>query len=224
MNTLAEYLLDLAVILGEPHSVHFDRIEDGSAVPVINVEPESEPQVIRNAQRARGDDAPKHVREAKERVERRLVSHNAKGAEVIDSTRGFTLLKFKGRDSVVEPWGPIRQSGELTGLVAGISERADGVSIRIKDGDKYVTCHSKHDVARDLRPFLLEDKPVRVQGFGKWIRNDQGEWELDEFTIAGFVELNAAPLNDVLSDLRNIKSKWLDGSDPIGEMKKLNDM
>jgi hypothetical protein len=224
MGRLAEYLYDLSVILGEQHSVHFDRIEDGSAVPVLRVDAEAEPKVIHNAQRARTNEAPKHVREAKARMEQRLASDNAKGAEIVDETRGFKLLQFKGRDTIQQPWGPIRQAGELTGTVISIGGKNDPVSVRLQDGETTWTCHAKREIGRQLREFLLEDHPIRVHGYGKWIRDDQGEWQMEEFTIAGFATLDPSPVKDVLEDLRSIKSEWLEGPDPIKDLQKIKDM
>jgi hypothetical protein len=223
MARLAEYLLDLAEILGEPHSVHFDRLEDGSAVPVLKIDEEAEPKIIRNVQRAQTSQAPKHVREARFRMEQRLAEDNAKGAEVIDQTRGFKLLQFKGRDAIHEPWGPIRQAGELTGVVTSIGGRKEFISVRFQDGEHTYTCRAKRDIGRQLRAFLLEDKPIRVHGYGRWTRNDLGEWQLDEFTIAEFSSLDSTPMKEVLEDLRSVKSEWLEGSDPIGELDKLKD-
>jgi hypothetical protein len=221
MNRLVEYLADLSVILGEKHGVHLDRIEDGSALPVIRVDPESERKVVQNVYRARTNDAPKEVREAKRRMELRLVVDNAPSAELEDHTRGLKLLEFRGRSAFQEPWGPIRQSGELTGWVIGIAGKEDRVTVRLQDGDgPTLTCHAKRDVAKKLRPFLFENKPVRVHGYGKWTRDDQGEWHMEDFLIAGFKPLSSAPLREVLNELRAIGSDWLDGPDPLGELKK----
>jgi hypothetical protein len=223
MRRLAEYMLDLGVILGEDHAVHLDRIEDGSAVPVFRLDAESEPKVIRNAQRAKSDQAPKQVREAKVRMEQRLAADNAKGADLVDQARGFKLIHFKGRDTIQPPWGPIRQAAELSGVVIGIGGKTELVTIRLQDGERVHTCHAKRSVARELRQYLLEDKPVRVHGYGKWTRDDQGLWGMDDFTIAGFDVLDPAPMAEVLERLRSVKSEWLDGPDPIKELQRNSD-
>jgi hypothetical protein len=222
MSRLAEYLLDLADILGEKHSVHFDRIEDGSAVPVVKIEQEAEPKVRNRVYRAQNNEAPKEALEAKARIERRLVADNATGAELVDPMHGFKLLQFRGRERTQQPWGPIRQAGELIGTVIGIGGKNDPVSVHLEDGGRTYVCRAKREVARKLRPFLFET-PVRVRGYGRWMRNDQGEWILEEFTIADFDELDPAPLRDVLDALRAVKSDWLDGADPLAELRKLNE-
>ena len=221
---LSEYLRDLATILGEEHSVHFERIEDGSAVPVIRVAREAEPKVINNAHRAEVGEGSEAVRKAKRKLERRLAADNAKGAEVIDSLRGFKLLRFRGREDIQEPWGPVRQSGELIGTVIAIGGQNDPVPVHLRDGNRTYNCEAKVEVARQLRPYLLEPQAIRVSGYGKWNRDDQGQWRMEEFRIHAFEPLDNAALADVLGDLRAIKSKWLQGDDPIAELRKLTDL
>ena len=58
MARLAEYMADLAVMLGEPESVHFIRVDEGSAVLVQQVDEPAVPKVRARTGLLRSGDAP----------------------------------------------------------------------------------------------------------------------------------------------------------------------
>ena len=194
-------------------------------MPVVRIDPEAEPKVRDNAYKAQTGDASREVIDAKDRMERRLVSDNAPGAELIDPKFGFKLLEFRGRSQTQQTWGPVRQSGELTGVITHIGGKNDPVSVHLQDGAQTFICRAKRDIARELRSFLLEPQSVRVSGYSRWHRDDQGHWAMDEFTITSFVPLDLAPISEVLEgELRAVPSSWLNGSDPLAELRRLRDI
>ena len=58
MERLAEYMADLAKVLGEPASVHFVRLDPGSTVLVQKVDEEAEPKVRQRVQKVHSGDGP----------------------------------------------------------------------------------------------------------------------------------------------------------------------
>ena len=48
---------------------------------------------------------------------------------------------------------------------------------------------------------LYRAATVRVQGSGKWVREESGSWTLQQFDITSFEVLNDGPLIDVVSNL-----------------------
>src|SRR5687767_1362084 len=84
MWRLAEYLASLSTLMGEKDHVHFVRIEDGSAVPVAEVEWESLPKVQRRVNDAKNNDGPEEARRAIEVINRKLTEDNG-SAELLDA-------------------------------------------------------------------------------------------------------------------------------------------
>jgi hypothetical protein len=211
MWRLAEYLSSLSVLLGERDHVHFDRIEDGSAVPVVAIAWESQPKVQRRVQEARNDDGPEEPRRAIESINRKLAEDNAT-AELIDP-EGARILPFPGRKRLTQPeYGPFNQQGTLDGVVARIGGETadiDPIPVHIQEGKALHVCRAHLDVVRRLAPFLLErDKPIRASGVGRWFRDANGQWEMRVFTIADFEPLRKTKLSEVVQRLRQIPAAW----------------
>ena len=72
MARLAEYLRELAALLGSPEKVHFRRIMSGSVRIVATVEREAAPKVRARLQNARDPEGPKEVRRPFERIDEML--------------------------------------------------------------------------------------------------------------------------------------------------------
>jgi hypothetical protein len=224
MERLAQYLLDLAIILGERQSVHFSRVEGGSTAPVVHVDWEALPKVMDRANAVKNNEGPEEAKKAKAALERRLADDNASGAELQRASTGARVLYFRGRDErLTEPeYGPFNQPGQLTGTVIVIGGKNDPVSVHLQDGERIYFCHAKRDVARQLARHMF-GAPVRVRGVGRWFRNRDGTWEMRGFRIADFVELDPASLREVLNGMRAIKAGWRDIPDPIGFLRSAND-
>jgi hypothetical protein len=211
MWRLSEYLLSLSVLLGERDHVHFERLEDGSAVPVVAVEWESQPKVQRRVHEAKNHDGPEDARRAIETINRKLAEDNAT-AELIDPD-GARILPFPGRKRLTQPeYGPFNQQGTLDGVVArigGETAEVDPVPVHLQEGKVLHICRAPQDVARRLAPFLLEpNKPIRVSGVGRWFRDAHGQWEMRSFTITGLDPLRKTTLSEVVERLRKIPANW----------------
>lgn len=214
MRTLVDYLRDLSVILGEFHSVHFNRVEGGSTSPVLRVDVEALQAVRNRANAVRMNDAPMDAILAKRRLEKRLTEHNASGADLLDFKSGERILHFRGRGSPQEVYGPVRQAAELIGCVMMIGGISDPVPVHLRDVDRNYVCEAKLDVAKRLRAHLFET-PIRASGYGTYFRNDQGEWEMQKFRIADFETLDPTGFVGLLEEMRKVKPAWLEGADPL---------
>jgi hypothetical protein len=213
MKTLVEFLGDLAQILGEHHSVHFVRLEGGSTTPVVRINREAVPAVFRRANAVRMNEGPEDAIKAKRRVERRLIENNAVGADLLDDA-GAKILHFRGRGSPQEVYGPVRQLGELIGAVIMIGGMNDPVPVHLRDGDRTYICEAKIEVAKRLRDCLFESA-IRASGYGLYLRNDQGDWEMQKFRIIEFDLLDSATFASILGEMRQVRSPWLEGPDPL---------
>lgn len=217
MDTLAAFLTDLAAILGERHAVHFDRLEDGSTTAIARIDREAASTVLKRTHSVRMNEGPVEAIRAKRRVEERLIKHNASGADLLDA-EGAKILHFRGRGSPQEVYGPVRQPGEVIGAVILIGGMNDPVPVYLRDVERIYICESKIEVARRLRDCLFE-APIRATGYGVYFRNDQGEWEMQRFRISDFERLDPSAFSAVLDQMREVKSPWLEGHDPLAAFR-----
>jgi len=110
MARLAEYIADLAVVLGNRERVHFNRVEAGSTSPVIRIEWEAEPKVRERLRAVKTKEAPEDALRAARDIDRRLAEDNAVG--VLQDPTGGKVLRFAGRELLKKlVFGPIAQVG-----------------------------------------------------------------------------------------------------------------
>ena len=77
MSRLAEYMAELARLLGEQERVHFSRLETGSAVLVSRIEEPAAPKVEERLQKVRDGSAPKDAMQAYKTLDTLLAKDNA---------------------------------------------------------------------------------------------------------------------------------------------------
>ena len=92
MARLAEYMQGLAALLGHRKSVHFSRVEPGSAILVAKVEPQDEPKIRERVRRVRKRIGPKDAADAYQKIDDMLRDDNAV-AEVIEPD-GNKVIEF----------------------------------------------------------------------------------------------------------------------------------
>ena len=63
---------------------------------------------------------------------------------------------------------------------------------------------------------------LRVRGTGRWLRDEDGAWVMQRFSISSFQVLDEKSLADVVAGLRNVPgSGWRDVADPFEELKEI---
>src|SRR2546423_1158719 len=95
MARLAEYLTDLASLLGEKERVHFKSVEEGSAGLAYDVENVAAPKVRERVRGARIASAVSEERRAFESIDHRLRKDNS-AASLKEKDTGTTILYFPG--------------------------------------------------------------------------------------------------------------------------------
>lgn len=214
MERLAEYMIALAKLLGEPHSVHFEGVRDGSAVLVAKVEIPAQPKVRERVYRLRAGDAPQEMVRAFNDLDDLLRKDNATGELASDD--GGVVVPFPGRDRQ-QPitFGPFKQDGSLEGQVVRIGGTDETVPVHLRDGDIIHIGQTTPDTARLIAPHLY-GPTLRVHGTGTWFRDGDGAWLLKSFKISSFEVLDDADLDKVVSALRRVKgSTWNEVPDPV---------
>lgn len=223
MSRLAEYMSDLATLLGNRDRVHFSRLEPGSTTIVHLVELEADPKVRERITCVRLRTAPEDAIEAYSRINKKLRDDNGRGfvegPEGIDGLKK-KIIEFPGKDRTEsDKFDSISQPGSLDGMLIRIGGRDETVPIYLEEGDEIHRCNANRAMAKRLARFLYD--VVRVRGVGKWNRDDFGNWVMEEFRINDFEKLDALPLREAVVNLRNIKSDIQNMDDPIAELNKL---
>lgn len=220
MSRLAEYMADLARLLGEVERVHFVRLDGGSTAVVHSIEPEAVPTVRKRVQSLACDDIPNDVAAAFAGLNRLLATDNATGR--LRETESDLMIDFPGRDQLEQAtYGALSQPGSLDGELIRIGGRDETVPVHLRDGDVVHICNTDREIARNLGGHLYGGT-LRVQGIGRWERDADGTWSLRRFNIKGFEILDAASLSEVVARLRGVEgSGWKNIDDPPDELERL---
>ena len=211
MWRLAEYMADLADLLGEKPYVHFVQIEAGSAVLLQDIEHQAYPKVRTRVYDMKRGEGPADAKRAYEALNRRLAADNASGVlteELEPQAPATRVLDFPGRRMFVDAgYGPLTQPGTLHGVVIVVGGESDPVPVHLQDDDQIHVCRAKRQVAKELATNIF-GRPVRVEGNGRWFRDSLGTWTMKTFTVASFDVLEDTALSEVIAKLRQVPAKW----------------
>jgi hypothetical protein len=209
MERLAQYMAELATLLGEPKSVHFQRLTKGSTVLNARIDREATPKVADRVAGVRSGDATGEPMRAYKALNKLLRDDDAIGILRDDAPRGI-LIRFPGRELTQEKFTSVRQHGSIDGIIVGIRGKdATAHVILQSEGQQISGCEIKdRGLAKQLAAKYLE--PVRLWGRGKWSRDADGVWHLEDFKVESFEALDDAPLSEALAQLRDIKTEWGD--------------
>jgi hypothetical protein len=206
MARLAEYMAQLAVMLGEPTSVHFVKLKRGSTRIVHRVESEAVPKVRERVRAVRVGEAPRDSLRAYDTVNRMLRDDNGVGALKVapDTATEAVIIQFPGVESAEEKF-TIQERGTIDGEIIRVGGPHRWVPVLIEtNGEPISGCWADRTMAKRLAQRLFE--PVRLTGNGKWDRNADGKWTLREFAIEGFEPLSDEPLSEALGRIRAINA------------------
>jgi hypothetical protein len=214
MARLAEYLQELATILGEAKAVHFVRLEPGSTVVVHKIEQEAIPKVRDRAYAVTRSYGPREAMRAYWKINRMLRADH--GAGVLQEPTGAEIIRFPGTQEI-DRFGSITQQCSVDGEVVRIGGTRERVPIMLRSGEELIAdCCTGRATAKKLATHLFE--PVRLFGNGRFLREDAGTWKLEYFDFDSFIPLTEQPLSSIVEALRAIPGgKW--GDDALEELQ-----
>jgi len=222
MARLAEYMGDIATLLGESKYVHFSHLEDGSTIIRLVEEDEALSKIDERLARTRQGEGPSDANEAIKRINRKLREDNGTGS--LTEITGAEIIGFPGCEAAEDSFGAFNQQGSLDGVVIVVGGKGDPVPVHIQcleNADLVHNCYAARDVAKTLARYIFGPE-LRVSGTGRWLRDAEGNWNLDRFTIASFEVLNEEPLTSVVASLRAVKgSEWETLEDPWAELAQI---
>ena len=220
MARLAEYMADLALLLGEVERVHFVRLDAGSIALIQTVDEAAYPKIRERIRGVHSGDACADALKAFGNLDRRLAQDNAVGT--LSGDDGDEVVHFPGRERPTPlTYGSFRQQGSLEGVLIRIGGKDASVHATLQDGDQTWRCELTREKARELREHLFE-QPIRVFGEGRWRRDPEGAWTLETFRVASFEVLDDTPWRSTVDRLRSIEgAEWLTIADPLDELRGL---
>lgn len=228
---LVEYMRQFAILLGETERVHFDEIVTGSTVIRARVEHEAIPTVNLRVRSASAGVAPNDAMFALGALDKMLANDNTSGSvrriDRVDRTgppaeQEETMIRLLGAERELPPvFGPISQPTTLDGVVIRVGGRNQEVPVHIETRTGIEShCFATRVMAKQFGKRLF-DGEFRFFGDGKWIRNEDGKWKLQRFTITRFEPLDESTLSDAIVSLRAVKGRDWSKADPWAELREI---
>lgn len=221
MARLAEYLSDLAALVGAKAKVHFDEVAEGSAQLKWWAEVGAEEGIRSRLAQADSLDAPKDIARPFAEIKKKLVQDGA-NADLTEEGRG-KLLYFPGRSAITEEQAPaFWQREEIVGRLVRIGGADGSIHAHIQtDAGVLSRFQMNEDVAKRLVHHFLGE-PIRLIGRAKWLRSLDGKWSLQLFQVEAFEPLTRTSLLEDLAQLRALNpGGWLDRSDAANELQAI---
>ncbi len=213
LDRLAEYLAELAEMLGDAKHLHLLKVETSSTVPVLRIDDEAVERVRQRATDVKRGIAPVAVMQSYRRINVMLRKDKATATLIEGSAE---IIPFPGNQEPTDLLSGVMQRGSLDGQLEKIGGARPWVPVKLRsmEGGTVTGCFAKKGLAKELANHLFE--PVRLFGRGRWTRTASGQWVLDKFSVETFEKLSADPLGQVVSALRSVKADWR--PNPIAEI------
>jgi hypothetical protein len=216
MARLAEYITELAALLGSDERVHLKALRKGSVQLISTVETEAVPKVRIRLQQVMAPSPTDEVSAHYKKIDDLLAADNAVGTI---KRQNAVVLRFPGRTNPRPPRiGPFTQSTELRGQLVRVGGRDESAHALVQDVEGAIWKVTLTRIqARELAG-MLYGPPLRISGNGRWERNEQGKWVMLEMRLQSWEQLSEESLRAGITTLRAIEgSEWPTESDP-GEL------
>jgi hypothetical protein len=222
MARLAEYLTDLAAIMGHKESVHFMSTAPGSALSVIYVDEEEETRVTSQIQNAARGMGPRPANEGYKRLDKRLREDSAVG-DIMNVSRSAKVIEFPGRRTdQPQAYGPINERASVVGVLKRVGGFDESIPVHLQRADGAIFyCEAAPPLDKELIP--LYGQTIRVHGIATYYR-EAGLWKLDKFRIHSYdpQPLGGDSFAETIEKLRAIPgNEWNEIDDPLEELRKL---
>lgn len=220
LKRLAEYAGELAKLFGSTPDVHLLKIRRGSHVQEFAVANTARASVERQLALVRSADAPEELVRPYRNVNQYLRTDG--GSAVLKLKGGAKLIEFPGCKTPLAEEVVIHEAGTLDGVVIRVGGKDDTVPVWLEgENRERLACTASRPIAKELAGHLFGDA-VRVSGMGKWRRNADRLWELEDFVIKSWQTLDETPLDEMVTKLRAVPgSGWDQLDDPQAEWRRI---
>jgi hypothetical protein len=109
----------------------------------------------------------------------------------------------------------------LDGVVITVGGRDNPPTVHLQDESRTYVCHASRALIKRIAPHIY-GSAIRVNGMGRWERNQNGDWNLVRFTVHEFTVLKDTPLDALANAIRSENlSQWGESATPIEDLQKL---
>jgi hypothetical protein len=216
MKRLAEYLSGIAAVLGDDAHVHLVGIDEGSTVPIIQVDPEAEPKITERVHRAKNREGSADSHRAVDAINALLKKDNA-SAELVGPADNKILYFPGARDNAELEWPSINQPTTLYGVPVWVGGLTPLSRVTLQDGTDEHVCLTDRETAAEIGHHLYKGM-LRVSGDGRWRKLPGGPWNLERYTISNFEVIKESTFDDVVQELRLVNAEWKEHADPLAEL------
>jgi len=218
MARLAQYVAELAMMLGQEDHVHLVEIRESSTVLVPFVDDIAFQKVQKQILAVRNGSAAQKTMRRYEAIDNWLADDGA--SAVLRGAYG-TVLQFPGNSNkpVSEDLGPVVEPWSFDGEIIQIGGRDETISVYLRDRHEApVICTTTRDKGRLLAHFIFQQ--VRVNGQATWIRANN-KWKRTHFYIDSWSELTERSLESTIQQLRDVPTPNIDKIDPFAILANL---
>lgn len=201
MARLASYMAELARLMGSPESVHFKEVLDKSVSIVALAEAEQvaviSPRIREAAQNDNDADAAGPWRKLNE-----FLAEDGWTAE-LPLPKGGEVIAFPGKLRMSKAIRIVTQHTSVQGRLVRIEGSGDLVKVGLDiDGDLTARISISATYAKELAQRFHQH--VRMSGEGRWRRDTDGRWFLDNLNATAFEPLEDVPLGETLNKLKEL--------------------
>jgi hypothetical protein len=143
MARLAQYMNELATLLGERDRVHFRSLTKGSTILNARVDREAAPKVHDRVVAVRSGDASAEALRAFNALNTLLRADNAVGVLRDAAPRGAVVIRFPGRELTEEKF-TVRQQGSIDGFVAGVRGKDATIHVTLQSEGRQISGCENH--------------------------------------------------------------------------------
>lgn len=225
MARLSEYLRDLAKLLGNQEHVHFESVESGSTMPVMNIDREVVGSVRARLAAVKTDNADPEAQAAYRALNKKLEQDRTHGELFLSKSEKLkaVVLDFPGIKQKSKKVISIKQVSSVDGVIVSLGGKDATAHIKLQDGHTiYTGIEISRAKAIELKDYLWSGY-VRLTGDAIWERKENG-WELHKMKVSKFEVLSGDSLGDAIDVLRNLSgNEWKGISDPAEELRKIRE-
>jgi hypothetical protein len=215
LKRLAEYASELAKLFGSTPDVHLLKIRRGSHVQEFAVANTARASVESQLALIGTADAPEDLVRHYRTVNHYLRTDG--GSAILKLKGGAKLIEFPGCKTPLAEEVVVHEAGVLDGVVIRVGGKDDTVPVWLEgENRERLACTASRPIAKELAGHLF-GTPVRVSGMGKWRRNADRLWELEDLVIKSWQALDDTPLDEMVTRLRAIPGSGWDQLDDAQE-------
>ena len=220
MRRLGEYAVELAKLFGSSANVHLLKVRAGSAVPEIAVACSVQPFVVNRLESIRRSEAADDVLRPYRKLNDYLREDG--GSAVLKVKGGARVISFPGIKTPLSEEVVVHEWGTLDGVVIRVGGADETVPVWLDgEGGQRFKCNSSRAIAKELAAHLF-GQAVRTSGNGKWRRNSERVWEMEEFMIKNWEPLTGESLAEAVAAMRTVDgSGWEHLDDPQSEWRRI---